>query len=100
MLDKLQSTDFSPFLNEPFLVHYGAPEPLVLTLIKVDEFPARFHLDYAGRVGFSLLFRGPGHGYLIQHTYEIEHPKLGKLELFMVPLGPDGEGMLYEIIFN
>lgn len=36
----------------------------------------------------------------LQGMYEIHHPTLGILELFVVPVGPDGKGMCYEITFN
>lgn len=35
-----------------------------------------------------------------QQIYELSHPKLGKASLFAVPLGPEEEGMRYEIVFN
>jgi len=75
----------------------------------------------AGDVGFqaeiesvSLLRQNPGlarqpfsvelqakepisHG---QQMYRLSHPKLGELELFLVPVGPGKHGMCYEIVFN
>ncbi len=35
-----------------------------------------------------------------QQVYELSHPDLGVLSLFLVPLGPGKEGMRYEIVFN
>ncbi len=35
-----------------------------------------------------------------QQIYEINHPALGDVSLFAVPLGPDKEGMRYQILFN
>jgi len=35
-----------------------------------------------------------------QQTYQLSHPGLGELHLFMVPVGPGENGMRYEIIFN
>ena len=37
---------------------------------------------------------------LPQGTYKVEHEKLGTLEIFLVPIGPDKEGLCYEAIFN
>lgn len=56
-----------------------------------------------GRVPFSLIFRHsllPQNAYLPQQIYHLEHPTLGTLDLFLVPLGPDSEGMRYEAIFT
>ena len=35
--------------------------------------------------------------FVPQATYPIEHPALGKLELFIVPLGPKKDGNSYEL---
>lgn len=36
----------------------------------------------------------------LQGMYDVHHPTLGILNLFVVPVGPDGKGMCYEITFN
>ena len=36
----------------------------------------------------------------VQGMYDIHHPTLGILNLFVVPVGPDGKGMCYEVTFN
>ncbi len=53
-----------------------------------------------GRAPFSLLFRGPEGMDLPQASYQVAHDKLGGGEIFLVPLGPGKEGMLYEAVFN
>ncbi len=35
-----------------------------------------------------------------QQMYELSHPELGVLNLFLVPVGPGDGGMRYEIVFN
>lgn len=55
--------------------------------------------DGQERLQFSLIFRGPTTPVLPQHTYQITHAELGELELFLVALGPDAEGMRYEAAF-
>lgn len=35
-----------------------------------------------------------------QQVFELSHPSLGDVSLFAVPLGPEKEGMRYEIVFN
>ena len=52
------------------------------------------------RVPFSLVFRGPGGPPLPQRIYRLEHPELGALDVFLVPIGPDAGGMCYEAVFN
>ncbi len=50
---------------------------------------------------FSLIFSNPRKdSYLPQRTYSLEHAKLGVLEIFLVPIGPDENGMFYEAVFT
>jgi hypothetical protein len=35
-----------------------------------------------------------------QQVYSLSHPALGELSLFVVPLGPEKDGMLYQVVFN
>jgi len=35
-----------------------------------------------------------------QGIYRLAHPQRGELDLFVVPVGPDGRGMCYEVTFN
>ena len=49
---------------------------------------------------FSLLFLGPPQPVLPQRTWDLAHPALGTLAIFMVPIGPMGGRMRYEAVFN
>lgn len=49
---------------------------------------------------FSLEFRGPNEPILPQQIYRLQHSELGDLDIFLVPIGPDEQGLLYEAIFN
>jgi hypothetical protein len=35
-----------------------------------------------------------------QRIYRLQHEELGQLELFLVPIGPDADGMCYEAVFS
>jgi hypothetical protein len=48
---------------------------------------------------FALVFRGPLEPVLPQATHAVEHDELGRMEIFLVPIGPDGSGMRYEAVF-
>jgi hypothetical protein len=54
----------------------------------------------AGRVPFSVVFRGPLQPILPQRIYRFEHDSLGAFDLFIVPIGPEGDGMQYEAVFT
>jgi hypothetical protein len=49
---------------------------------------------------FSIFFSGPGDLHLPQRTYEMEHQELGSLDIFIVTVGRNEEGFLYEAVFN
>ena len=99
MLDKLTSADFIPYLNQTFMIYLegGAPYPLELMSVTVQgEAKAE-----GERRPFSLIFSNPRKdAYLPQQIYRLAHEKMGPLELFLVPLGPDQTGMRYEAIFS
>ncbi len=52
------------------------------------------------RVPFSLSFRTSLTAPLPQSIYEVAHEEMGSYEIFLVPVGPDGKGMVYEAIFT
>jgi microcystin-dependent protein len=99
VLDKLASTDFTPYLNQTFRIQLEGVEPVDLELISVTDAGSASGAE--ARHPFSLHFLGPpGSQYLLQHIYSLEHADMGTLELFLVPLGPDQGRMRYEAIFN
>jgi hypothetical protein len=51
------------------------------------------------RTPFALHFRGPERPLLPQRIYPLEHPSLGTIELFLVPIGGAG-GAVYEAVFG
>lgn len=56
--------------------------------------------ERGGRESFALLFHAPASARVPQGTYEFSHPRFGTHGLFLVPLGPDAQGMRLEVIFN
>ncbi|MDE2371977.1 MAG: hypothetical protein KGN16_23615 [Burkholderiales bacterium] len=93
MLERLTVDDFAPHLGRPFATAGAAVELVSATPLRGA--PA------AGRAPFSLLFRGgAGQAAMPQGLHRLEHPSLGPLELFLVPIGPAGDAMQYEAIFN
>lgn len=49
---------------------------------------------------FSLTFRAPSDVPAEQSIYQFSHETLGALELFLVPIRSDGDGIYFESIFN
>ena len=89
--------DFSGCVNQPFTLEYqGTRYPL--TLISVDRLDTGAAVDE--RDAFSVVFRGDNRPVLEQQIYRISHDTLGNMDLFIVPIGPDHEGMRYEAVFS
>jgi hypothetical protein len=49
---------------------------------------------------FSLLFKGPADRMLPQQTYSLENGHIGQVDIFLVPVDRDHDGIYYEAIFN
>jgi len=97
MLENLQQADFQKHLTETFRIQLQDSE-LDLQLVEVS--PMGQTSGHRARAPFSLIFRGPANLLLDQGTYPFVHPALGSLPLFLVPIGPDAEGLCYEVVFN
>jgi hypothetical protein len=100
MLADLKMEDFKACLHQPFQIHLEErPSPLVAELTEVTALP--HHGDgIKSRRPFSIILRNQDDVILPQRIYHVEHEKMGRLDLFLVPVGPDGEGMQYEALFT
>jgi hypothetical protein len=99
--DWLTYDDFADRIGDGFDVPVADGESLPMELVEatVGSEPGGPGPDGRERLQFSLVFRGPATQVLPQRTYQLTHTELGHLELFLVPLGPDDEGMRYEAAF-
>jgi hypothetical protein len=94
-LATLKIDDFAPHRDAVFETQTsGGAVPL--KLVKVDP------VGESGRPGgaFSLLFVGPNGAWLPQAIYPVQHPALGTMEIFVVPIGPLSGGNGYQAIFT
>ena len=48
---------------------------------------------------FSVIFLGPLEPELPQGMHTLSHPQIGDLDVFLVPIARDEEGMRYETVF-
>jgi hypothetical protein len=96
MPEHLTFDSLSAQLHTKFRLGAVADQVLELELVGVEQ-----HGDVAGQTGrFSAYFRGPLEHFLPQSTYQLEHEGLGGVEIFIVPVRKDGEGIYYEAVFN
>lgn len=49
---------------------------------------------------FSILFKGPGDPQLTQGMHDLEHPAHPLIGIFLVPVGQDEDGLIYEAVFS
>jgi hypothetical protein len=88
--------DFRPLVGQKFEVALGSGK---LDLILIEACPIASPSS-PRPVPFSLLFRGPLDRVLDQRIYPMEQASLSALDVFLVPVGNDDQGLLYEAVFN
>ncbi|HET6230565.1 MAG TPA: hypothetical protein VFE05_10895 [Longimicrobiaceae bacterium] len=99
MLETLTLDAFRPHVGQPFAILVGEDRFMPAHLVAVQ--PLSNDGDTRRqRTPFSVLFRGPAGGHLPQDLYRVQSEAMETMELFLVPLGPDADGMLYEAIFT
>src|SRR5690349_2641077 len=102
-IGKLKIGDFSPHLNTGFEIQIAEGKVLPVTLAEaVASEMAPPPKNLKGRDGkplkareggqFMLQFVSPDGSRLKQGVYSVKHPKLGTLEIFLVPNGPGPKG--------
>ena len=89
---------FSPYVGEQFAIDTGSDTELGVTLVEASALASQ--ASPTGRLPFSLLFEGPSEPILPQRIYPLDHPALGRLELFLVPLQPESGQARYQAIFT
>lgn len=97
MLDTLTLNRWRECLAQDFQVHLDPEVKLDLKLISVTPLSAASSYR---RQPYSLLFVGPLAPLLPQAIYPLKNESMGELEIFLVPLGPQGKTLLYEAIFT
>jgi predicted phosphoribosyltransferase len=99
MLETLTHETFQPFVGQPFAVMVGSDRFMPTHLIEVR--PLALDGDSRRkRSPFALVFRGPAGGHLPQDMYDLKSGDFELPGIFLVPLGPDADGMLYEAVFT
>ena len=95
----LTPATFEPHVGTEFAIDLGGGTVIQTLLDGVHRQASRSHGDRTEL--FSLTFVGPRDKPLPQATYSLEHPELGMLDIFLVPIGPDASGQLrYEAVVN
>lgn len=101
MTERWTIEQFEPQQATRFRWHAASLGLRPLELIEVKRLGAsRAGSSSVERAPFSLVFRDSTADVLPQSIYRLEHETLGTLEIFLVPIGPDEQGMRYQAIFT
>jgi hypothetical protein len=96
-LQDLNLATFAENLQTKFLASAGEGKAVELEMVSATDTGTNIE---AGQEQFSIVFRSPLDAFLEQHTYRLEHPRMGTFDLFLVPVKRDQEGFYYEACFT
>ncbi len=94
MAARLEHEEFAKHLHEKFRIRLDE-QTVEAELTEISE-----HLVSPRQERFSIIFRTSNEMFLGQGQRPFEHDQMGNFELFIVPIGRDGEGTYYEAVFN
>ena len=95
-LEALTLERLAELVGTGFRVAVPGAEPVGLELASVTP-PQASGARYES---FSLYFDGPGGRPLTQRTYPFEHERIGRFDLFIVPVGNERGRLQYQAVFN
>lgn len=89
---------FASRLNESFQVGLGAAS-VEMTLVQATKAKPQ-NFEGLRKQPFALLFKCAKPVILPQKIYPFENSAFGKMEIFIVPVARDKDGIVYQAIFN
>ena len=85
---------FESRIEQTFQVGEGPIEVKLVECNRLKSHPGGL------REPFALLFRGALNPFLSQRTYPLQNDGTAPIEIFLVPVARDADGILYEAVFN
>jgi hypothetical protein len=86
---------FAEEVGSSFTLKGADGESVGLELAEVSELKERPH-----QVSFSMVFLTPKSYVIEQGLQDLQHERLGEMQIFLVPIGVSNERMQLEAIFN
>jgi len=86
---------FVGHVDSDFAVDAGQRAPLTMRLVDVEDMGST-----PEREAFALHFHAPQEMPPHQGVYRIEHDQLGAMDVFVVPIGREGDRLVLEAVFN
>ncbi len=87
--------EFAENVDSNFHAHLEGGNNFDFLLTQIDEI-----VSNEVQENFTLLFQAPAIAPPSQGIYRLEHDVLGAMELFLVPVSRDADGLYYEAVFN
>lgn len=94
-LDSLHYEDFLPHVNSKFTAQLNDASTIELELTQVEEKSPSPRQEQ-----FILTFRAPFSVPPQQQMFNLDHEQLGSGIMFLVPVGKDANGIIFEAVFN
>jgi hypothetical protein len=99
-LAQLTHATWEQHVGSQFALHHGENAVENVTLLEISKLSTGRTARPGAREPFAIVLRaGRREFYLPQCAYSVSHPAIGKMEIFLVPIGPDEVGMRFEAIF-
>lgn len=95
MEPSLTHEEFAQHANSKFQVEVDENPDVEVELTEVSDLKL-----YPQQEEFVLVFRGPLDKFLGQGVRNFKHDKMGRFEIFIVPIRQDAQGFYYEAVFN
>ena len=86
---------FAAAVTSNFDVSSDSEAPVQFTLLECNTL-----VNNDSQECYTLLFRGPSEQPAVQAIYQLENKHLGKLQLFLVPIKRDHDGLYFEAVMN
>lgn len=96
---QLSFEDFADKIGDVFPISDANVPQIPLTLAEAERVTTK-GLPPGMRLPFSLIFVARDPRVLPQRMYNLEHNGLSRLEIFLVPIGKDAEGVSYQAMFS
>jgi hypothetical protein len=87
--------EYAECVDTDFVFSFAPEHQVTMKLIEVTEEKEKFR-----QRTFVLTFTAPEDTPLVQGMAPFENEKLGQSDVFIVPVGKDSRGVLFESVFN
>jgi hypothetical protein len=95
MIQEFTRDEYAGCLDTDFIFSFSPEYKVIMKLIDVTEEKVR-----SRQSTYVLLFAAPEDTPVVQGMAPFENEKLGSGEIFIVPVGKDKRGVLFESVFN